>query len=49
MPQESLTSAGKGIRIDEPADAGIVISALKVVEPGFSGVAVAVLIFTGIL
>ena len=42
MAQESLTSASKGIRIDEPADAGIVVTALQVVEPGFSVVVVAV-------
>ena len=41
MAQESLTSASKGIRIDEAADGGIVISALQVVEPGFSVVALA--------
>ena len=40
MPQESLASAGKRIRTDESADAGIVISALEVVEPGISGGAV---------
>jgi hypothetical protein len=49
VSNKSLTSAGKGIRIDEPADAGIVISALEVVEPGFSGGAVAMLFFAGIL
>ena len=37
------------IRIDEPADGGIVVAALQVVEPGFSGIAVAVLSLTGVL
>ena len=36
----ACTDVGGGIRIDETADAGIVISALQVVEPGFSVVAV---------
>ena len=34
VSHEALASACKGIRIDESADAGIVISALEVVEPG---------------
>ena len=49
ITEKTLPRASKGIRIDESADGGIVISALEVVEPGFSGVAVAVLFFTGIL
>jgi hypothetical protein len=48
-PKEPLTSGSPGIRIDESANGRIVVTALEVVEPGFSGVAVAVLIFTGIL
>ena len=47
--QEALTRRSKGIRIDESANTGIVISALQIVEPGFSGGAVAVVVFTGIL
>ena len=42
MAQESLTSASKIIRINESTDAGIVVTALQVVEPGFSVVVVAV-------
>ena len=49
MSQESLASACKRIRIDEPADGGIVVAALEVVEPGISGGAVAVVVFAGIL
>ena len=49
MPQEPLTSGSEGIRIDESVDGGVVISALQVVEPGFSGVAVAELVFIEIL
>ena len=49
ITEKTLPRTCKGIRIDESADAGIIISALEVVEPGFSGVAVAVLIFTWIL
>ena len=49
VAQEILTSRSKGIRIDETADAGIVITALEVVEPGFSGITVAVLVFARIL
>ena len=49
ITEKTLPRASKGIRIDEPAEGGIVVTALQVVEPGFSGVAVAVLIFTGIL
>ena len=32
---ESLTGRSERIRIDEPAGAGIIITALEVVEPGF--------------
>ena len=42
VTQEILTRGGEGIRIDESADSGIVISALQVVEPGFSVVVVTV-------
>ena len=42
ITEKTLPRASKGIRIDESADAGIVISALQVVEPGFSVVVVAV-------
>ena len=38
-----------GIVIQVSSNAGIVITALQVVEPGFSGGAVAVLVFAGIL
>ena len=41
MSQESLPRTSKAIRIDEPTDAGVVISALEVVEPGFCVVVVA--------
>jgi hypothetical protein len=37
-----LTSGSKGVRIDEASGTGVVISALQVVEPGFSVVVVAV-------
>ena len=49
VTQEALSGRSKGIRIDEPANAGIVISGLEIVEPGFSEVAVAVLVFARIL
>ena len=49
VPQEALSGRSKRIRIDESADAGVVITALQVVEPGFSGGAVAVMVFAGIL
>ena len=39
--QETLARRSKGIRIDESADGGIVVTALEVVEPGFSVVVVA--------
>ena len=39
---KSLSSGRKGVCIDESADAGIVVTALQVVEPGFSVVVVAV-------
>ena len=39
---ETKTCRGKGVCIDESADAGIVVTALQVVEPGFSVVVVAV-------
>ena len=42
VSQEFLTSRSKGIRIDETTDAGIVVTALQVVEPGFSVVVVTV-------
>ena len=41
MPKKTLSGTGERIRIDESADAGIVISALQVVEPGISVVVVA--------
>ena len=44
VTEESLPCGSKRIRIDESADAGIVISALEVVEPGISGGAVAVVL-----
>ena len=47
--QEPLPCTRKGIRIDKPADAGIVITALEVAEPGFSGITVAMVFFTGII
>ena len=47
--QEALTRRSKGIRIDESADGGIVVAALEVVEPGFSGGTVAVLVCMGVL
>ena len=40
---KSLSGTCKGIRIDEPADGGVVVTALQVVEPGLSVVVVAVL------
>ena len=49
VTQEALSGTCKGIRIDEPTDGRVVISALEVVEPGFSGVTVAALVFTEIL
>ena len=49
VPQEALSGRSKGICVDKSSDAGIVVTALQVVEPGFSGGAVAVLVFTGIL
>ena len=42
VTQEALTSGCKGIRIDESAGAGVVVTALQVVESGFSVVVVAV-------
>ena len=41
VTQEALPRTRERIRIDESADGGIVISALEVVEPGFSVVVVA--------
>ena len=49
VSQEALACGGEGIRIDESSDAGIVITALQVVEPGFSGITVAMVVFTGII
>ena len=49
VTQEILTRGGEGIRINESAGAGVVVSRLQVVEPGFSGIAVDVLVFTRIL
>ena len=49
MPKKTLSGTGERIRIDEPADAGIVISALEVVEPGISGGAVAAGLDYGLL
>ena len=49
VTQETLTRRGEGVRIDETTDAGIVISALQVVEPGFSGGAVATMVYLTIL
>ena len=45
----ACTDIRGGICIDETTDARVIITALQVVEPGFSGGAVAVLVFTGIL
>ncbi len=42
VPQEALTSRSKGIRIDESANGRIVVTALEIVEPGFSVVVVTV-------
>ena len=42
MSDETLPGTDISICIDESADAGIVISALQVVEPGFSVIVVAV-------
>ena len=42
VAQEILTGGSKGVCVDETTDTGIVISALQVVEPGFSVVVVAV-------
>ena len=44
MPKKTLSGTGERIRIDESADAGIVLSALEVVEPGISGSAVALVL-----
>ena len=44
-----MTGGSKRIRIDKTTGAGIVVTALEVVEPGFSGGAVAVVVFAGIL
>ena len=41
VTQEILSCRSKGIRIDESAGTGIVVTALQVVEPGFSVVVVA--------
>ena len=41
MPKKTLSGTGERIRIDKSTDAGIVISALEVVEPGISVVVVA--------
>ena len=41
MPKKTLSGTGERIRIDESADAGIVLSALEVVEPGIRVVVVA--------
>ena len=49
VTQEALASRSEGICVDKSADAGIVITALEVVEPGFSGIAVAVLVLAAIL
>jgi hypothetical protein len=49
MAKKTLPSRGYRIRIDESTDGGIVITALEVVEPGFSGIAVATVAFAGIL
>ena len=49
VTKETRSSACQRIRIDESAGAGVVVTALQVVEPGFSGAAVAVLVFAGIL
>ncbi len=49
MSQKILPRRSKRIRIDESADGGVVVSGLEVVEPGFSGLTVAVLGFAEIL
>ena len=49
VTQEALSRACKGIRIDESAGSGVVISGLQVVEPGFSGGAVAGMVCPEIL
>ena len=49
IAREALARRSIGICIDEAANAGIVITALQVVEPGFSGITVAMVVFTGII
>ena len=49
VPQEALSGRSKGICVDKSADAGVVISALEVVEPGISGGAVATMVYLTIL
>jgi hypothetical protein len=46
VTQEILSSRGKGICIDESDGAGVVISALQVVEPGFSVSIVVIAVFS---
>ena len=41
MPKKTLSGTGERIRIDKSTGAGIVISALQVVEPGIEESAVA--------
>ena len=49
VTQNILSRRGEGIRIDESTDGGIVVTALEVVEPGFSGVTEARIVCTEIL
>ena len=45
VTQEILSSRGKGIRIDESTDGRIIVTALQVVEPGFSVSIVVIAVF----
>ena len=49
MSDETLPGTDISICIDESTDGGIVITALQIVEPGFSGLAVAGMFYAGIL
>ena len=45
----ACTDVGGGIRINESTDGRVIVTALQIVEPGFSGLTVAVLGFAEIL
>ena len=49
VAEKTLSSGGKDVCIDEAADGGVVVTALQVVEPGFSGGAVAGMVCPEIL